>query len=466
MTQNHQDLCLLSIANAAPLIQKGEISPVELTEAFLARIETIDKRVKSYITLMADTAMTEARLAESQIMQGDYRGPLHGIPIALKDLYDTKGIRTTGQSKVLENRVPTKDATATRLLKEAGAIILGKLAMHEFALGGPQTSLFEQACNPWNLDHVTGGSSSGSGAAVAAALCMGALGSDTAGSIRGPASLCGIVGLKPTYGRVSRYGVLPLSWSLDHCGPMTWTVEDAAIILQAIAGYDPSDLTSSKTTVPNYSSFLVEDVKGLTIGLPRHYFFNEEYVNNETLSAVETAISDLERLGAKVQEVTVPSLEYTSTANTVMMVGEAFGYHRKNLITQPENFGEPVRLRFYSGSLFSSADYIQAQRARSRAKKEFAEVFEQVDVIACPTSLNVASSLSELDPLGTLRAPSFTAPFNQTGMPAISIPCGFSQSGLPIGFQIAGRPFAESTVIQVAYTYQQHAKWFQQRPVL
>ncbi|MQF82835.1 Asp-tRNA(Asn)/Glu-tRNA(Gln) amidotransferase subunit GatA [SAR202 cluster bacterium AD-802-E10_MRT_200m] len=466
MRQGNQDLCFLSIADAAQLVRTRKISPVELTQAFLARIEAVDNRVKSYVTLMTASAMEKAQSAESEILQGNYRGPLHGIPIALKDLYDTEGIRTTGQSKVLENRVPTKDATTTRLLKEAGAIILGKLAMHEFALGGPQTSLFEQACNPWNLEHVTGGSSSGSGAAVAAALCMGALGSDTAGSIRGPASLCGIVGLKPTYGRVSRYGVLPLSWSLDHCGPMTWTVEDTAIILQAIAGYDPLDPTSSKTPVPNYSSSLVQDVKGLTIGVPRHYFFNQQYVDSETLSAVDTAISDLQDLGAKVQEITVPSLEYTSTANTVMMIGEAFGYHRKNLITQPENFGEPVRLRFYSGSLFSSTDYIQAQRARSRAKREFAAVLDQVDVIVCPTSLNVASRLSELDPLGTLRAPSFTAPFNQTGMPAISIPCGFNKTGLPIGLQIAGRPFSESTVIQVAYTYQQYSKWFEKRPVI
>lgn len=466
MAESQRELCFLSIVEAARLIQARELSPVELTDAFLKRIELVDPRVKSYVTPMADTAILEARRAESEVMKGNHRGPLHGIPVALKDLYDTAGVRTTGQSKVLEHRVPAEDASTTRLLKESGAVILGKLAMHEFALGGPQTSLFEQACNPWKLDHVTGGSSSGSGAAVAAGLCMGALGSDTGGSIRGPASLCGIVGLKPTYGRVSRYGVLPLSWSLDHCGPMTWTVEDTALILQVIAGYDPMDPTSSTVSVPDYSVSLTDGVKGLTIGLPRHYFFNSDYVDSETLAAVEKAVADLEGLGARVQEITVPSLEYTSTANTITMIGEAFGYHRKNLIEQPQNFGEAVRLRFYMGSLFSSADYIQAQRARNRAKKEFADILNRVDVIACPTSLNVASPVSDVNPLTMMRVPSFTAPFNQTGMPAISLPCGFSKSGLPIGLQIAGRPFDEPTVLRAAYTYEQYAHWYEKRPLV
>ncbi|MCH7706116.1 MAG: hypothetical protein IIB33_03615, partial [Chloroflexi bacterium] len=276
MTGTSKELYYLTIAEASELISSGQLSPVELTRAYLDRIQAVDGSLKSYVTLLAEDALKEAATAEAEIARGEYRGPLHGIPIALKDLYDTKGVRTTGQSKVLEHRIPTEDATTTAKLREAGAVLLGKLAMHEFALGGPQTSLFEQARNPWNLDHVTGGSSSGSGAAVAAGLCAGALGSDTGGSIRGPASLCGIVGLKPTYGRVSRYGVIPLSWSLDHCGPMTRTVEDTALMLQAIAGHDPRDPTTSTTPVPDYSEALREDVRDITIGVPRHYFFNTD----------------------------------------------------------------------------------------------------------------------------------------------------------------------------------------------
>ena len=461
------ELHYMTIREAGGLIRDRKLSPVELTQAFLNRIQAVDGRVRSYVTLTADSAMEDARAAEAEIQAGKYRGPLHGIPIALKDLYDTKGVRTTGQSKVLEHRVPSEDATTTALLRQAGSIILGKLAMHEFALGGPATSLFDQARNPWNLDHVTGGSSSGSGAAVAAGLCMGSLGSDTGGSIRGPASLCGIVGLKPTYGRVSRYGVLPLAWSLDHCGPMTWTVEDTALILQAIAGHDPKDPTSSRGRVPDYPASLEEGVKGMRIGVPRHYFLNPDSgLDPETAAAVEKAIADLEGLGAKVEEVTVPSLDVARVANTVTMLTEAFTYHWKNLQSQPHNFGEDVRLRFYLGGLFTAGDYVQAQRARSRVKREFAKVLEKVDIIATPTSLKAASALKDMDPMGSMLAPSFTGPFNQTGMPAITVPCGFTSQGLPIGFQLAGRPFDEATVLRVAYTYQQQAGWHTQRPAV
>ena len=459
------ELHFMTIHEFSGLVRDGKLSPVELTQAFLDRIQAVDGQVRAYVTPTADSAMEEARAAEAEIQAGKYRGPLHGIPIALKDLYDTRGVRTTGQSKVLEHRVPSEDATTTALLRQAGSVFLGKLAMHEFALGGPATSLFDQARNPWNLDHVTGGSSSGSGAAVAAGLCMGSLGSDTGGSIRGPASLCGIVGLKPTYGRVSRYGVLPLAWSLDHCGPMTWTVEDTALMLQVIAGHDPKDTTSSRGPVPDYTASLVEDVKGIRIGVPRHYFLNQDSgLDPETAAAVEKAIADLEGMGAKVEEVTVPSLDVARVANTVTMLTEAFTYHWKNLKTQPQNFGEDVRLRFYLGGLFTAGDYIQAQRARSRVTREFAKVMERVDVIATPTSLKAASALKDLDPMGSMGAPSFTGPFNQTGMPAISVPCGFTSQGLPIGFQLAGRSFDEATVLRVAYTYQQQAGWYKQRP--
>ena len=465
-TPSRNELYYLTIGEASRLIRNKELSPVELTQAFLDRIESVDGRLKSYVTLLRDSALAEASTAEAEVRRGQWRGPLHGIPIALKDLYDTAGVRTTAQSKVLEHRVPAEDATTVARLREAGAVLLGKLAMHEFALGGPPTSLFEQACNPWNLDYITGGSSSGSGAAVAAGLCMGSLGSDTGGSIRGPASLCGIVGLKPTYGRVSRSGVVPLSWSLDHCGPMTWTVEDSALMLQAIAGYDPNDPTTSHTAVPDYSASLKDGVKGLTIGVPRHHYFDRQNGDPETLSLVEKALGALEGMGARLVEVTIPSLEYAWIANMVILLGEAFAYHRKNLQSQPENFGEIVRMRFYLGGLFSAGDYVQAQRARSRVKREMAQTLQKVDVLATPTSFRPAATLKEFDPIALMMNPSFTAPFNEAGLPAISIPCGFNDAGLPIGLQIAGRPFDEPTVLRVAEAYEQHARWSDIRPSL
>ena len=461
-----KELHFLTIHEASSLIKGLELSPVELTRAFLERIQSVDNQLKSYITLLPESALAEARAAEAEILQGEYKDPLHGIPLAHKDLYDTKGIRTTGQSKVLEHRVPSEDATVIARLRGAGTILMGKLAMYEFAMGGPQTSLFDQARNPWNLDHITGGSSSGSGAAVAAGLCMGSLGSDTGGSIRGPASLCGIVGLKPTYGRVSRYGVIPLSWSLDHCGPMTWTVEDAALMLQAIAGYDPKDPTSSHTPVPDYSAYLKEDVKGLIIGAPRHYYFGKETgADKETVARVEKALSDLEGLGARIEEVKIPSLDYASITNSVIMLAEAFAYHKRNLQIQPQNFGEQVRQRLYLGGLFNANDLMQALRARSRIKREFAQALQRVDVVAMPTSLSPAPRSDEYDPEAAMMVRNLNGPFNETGMPAISVPCGFNAAGLPIGLQIAGKPFDEATVLRVAYTYQQHAKWYEKRPI-
>ncbi len=292
MTQSTTELYYLTIKEASELLRNGKLSPVELTRAFLDRIEKLDGTLQSYITVLSDSAMSEARNAEAEILRGDYKGPLHGIPIALKDLYDTKGVLTTASSKVMADRVPDEDATTTARLKAAGTILLGKLAMHEFALGGPDPSNgFPLARNPWNLEHIPGGSSSGSGAGIAAGLCMGTLGSCTGGSIRTPASYCSIAGIKATYGRVSRYGVVPLSWSLDHCGPMTWTVEDSVIMLQAIAGYDPKDPTTSRAPVPDYSASLVEDVKGMKIGVPRHFFFADDpNINKDILAEPEHSL--------------------------------------------------------------------------------------------------------------------------------------------------------------------------------
>ena len=466
MATSDTPLHFLTIHQAGELLRRGELSPVELTRACLDRIADTDDRLHSFILLLADDAMAQARVAEAEILRGEYRGHMHGIPFALKDLYDTAGVRTTSGSRVDIDRVPAEDATTTARLKAAGGILLGKLAMHEFALGGPDwTTPFEPACNPWNLAHITGGSSSGSGSSVASGQALGALGSCTGGSIRGPASLCGIVGLKPTYGRVSRAGVVTLSWSQDHAGPMTWTVEDTAYMLQAIAGHDPKDPTSSAAPVPDYSLSLREDIRGVRLGLPRHYFFDPDpSVNPEVVATVEKAIGELETLGAIVEEVSLPTLDYVRAANSVIMVSEAYAYHEPNLKTRPHEFGEIVRERFRIGALMSASDYLQAQRVRTLARREFAEVMKTVDFLVTPTMTQPAAAFEGYDPVSTARGRSFTAPFNVTGLPAISVPCGFTESGLPIGMQIAGKPFDEPGVIQAAYTYQQHARWYTTRP--
>ena len=468
MTHNATELHYLTIAQAARLIEGGELSPVELARAFLERIERLDSSLNAYISVLADESLAEARTAEAEILRGDYRGPLHGAPIALKDLYDTASTLTTASSRVMADRVPSEDATTTAKLRAAGSVLLGKLAMHEFALGGPDpTNGFPLARNPWNLEHIPGGSSSGSGTAVSAGLCMGSLGSCTGGSIRGPASFCGMVGLKATYGRVSRYGVVPLSWSLDHCGPMTWTVEDTAIMLQAIAGYDAKDPTTSRAPVPDYSRSLVEDVSGLRIGVPRHFFFpDSEHVDGEVLATVDAALDVFADMGAAVEEITIPSLEYAGAAQPVIMLSEAFAYHQANLRERPDDFGEMVKARFRVGGLFGSGDYVQAQRVRNVIKREFAQAMRRVDVIVSPTSSTQPPRFDSVDAYGVPRGPSFTGPYNLTGMPAISIPCGFTSAGLPVGLQIAGKPFDEPTVLRAAHTYERQARWYERRPAV
>ncbi len=466
MATTNADLHYLTISQAGALLQRQELSPVELTRAFLGRIEATNDQLHSFITILSDPALADARVAEAEILQGHYKGPMHGIPFALKDLYDTAGIRTTSGSRVDFDRVPTEDATTTARLKNAGGILLGKLAMHEYALGGPDfTTPFPPARNPWNLDHITGGSSSGSGAAVASGQCMGALGSCTGGSIRGPASLCGIVGIKATYGRVSRAGVVTLSWSQDHCGPMTWTVEDAAHMLGVLAGYDPRDPTTSAAPVPDYAAGLKQDIKGVTIGVPRHFFFDtDQGTNPETLAAVEKGLTVLEGLGAHLEEVTIPSLDYVRAANSVIMLSEAFAFHEKNLKSRANEFGEMVRARFRIGGLLTASDYVQAQRVRKLFNRELAQTFQKVDVLVTPTMTQPAAPFEGYDATSTVRGPSFTAPFNLSGLPAISVPAGFTASGLPIGLQVAGKPFDEPGIFRVAYAYEQETRWFDQRP--
>ena len=466
MTPSPDELCFMTIAQAGPLLRDRKLSPVELVQAFLDRIEAIDGKLRTVVTLLPERALAQARRAEAEILQGRYRGPLHGIPIGLKDLFDTKGIRTAAMSRVTPDRVPDEDATVVVRLEEAGTILLGKLAMFEFALGGPDpTSLLPPARNPWDLERVPGGSSSGSGAAVAAGLCMGALGTDTGGSVRGPASMCSIVGLKPTYGRVSRYGVIALSWSQDHCGPMTWTVEDTALMLQAIAGHDPKDPTSAAMPVPDYSQALTEDIKGMSIGVPRHYFYQPgPQVDSEVLAAIEKAVEVMASLGATVREVEIPYIEYAQVANYVVLMAEAFTFHEHNLKTRYLDFGRKVRSWFLLGGLLSQSDYLQAQRMRILIKRGMAQAMQEVDVLVTPTSPKPAGFFEGFQGGPIVTGLSYTGPFNVTGMPAVSIPGGFTSAGLPIGLQIVGKPFDEATVLRVAYAYQQAARWFEHRP--
>ena len=465
MSVKQQELCYLTIRDAGRLIRDRKLSPVELTQACLDRIEAVDGDLKSFLVVLDDSALAEARAAEAEILKGEYRGPLHGIPVAHKDQYAVKGVLGAGMPREGEAGPPAEDAAAVRKLREAGTVLLGKVVMYGTCMGGPGSSIPPLAHNPWDLDHMPGGSSSGSGATVAAGLCMGSMGEDTAGSIRGPAMLCGIVGLKPTYGRVSRRGLSPLSWSLDHCGPMARTVEDTALMLQAVAGFDDADPTTYQEVVPDYAAALREDINGVIIGVPREYYADPDTpVEPETAAAIEKALADLEGLGARIEEVKLPSLEYVTMTTLVIWFSETFTYYRERLTSHPEMFADPPRSYLELASLLSSSDYVQAQRARNRIKEQFAEVLRKVDVIAMPCLPGPAPTFDEYDPTEIMTKPSLRAPFALVGIPGLAIPCGFSETGLPLGFQLGGRPFDESMVFRVAYTYQQHTGWFRHRP--
>jgi len=460
------NLFYLTITEAAAGLRRKDFSPVELTKACLARIEAIDGKLHSFITLTAELALRQAEQAEKELHSGNDRGPLHGIPIALKDLYMTKGIRTTCHSAVLENWTPDHDATAVAKLQEAGTILLGKLGMHEFAFGGPSVDApFPAVKNPWNTDHIPGGSSSGSGAALAAALCYGALGSDTGGSIRTPSSHCGIVGIKPTYGRVSRYGVVPLSWSLDHAGPMARSVEDCAILLQAIAGYDAKDPASANLAVPDFRADLRDGIKGLRVGVPRAHWFDEDKgTDPETEAVFDNALKTLESLGAVIVKIDGKAFSIARKANQTILVCEAYAYHEKTLQVTPMKFGSSVRRRMLEGAFLSAADYITAQRVRSVLNEQIRANFSRVDVFAVPGAARPPEAFETMDPNEQNLRPNFTNPFNLTGLPAISVPCGFTSGNLPVGLQIAARPFEEATCFCVAYAYEQATEWHKRRP--
>lgn len=464
------DLTTLTIAEAARRIARKDLSPVELTQAALARIERLNPRLNAFITILGDQALAAAKAAEQEIMTGKLRGPLHGIPIALKDLCATKGIRTTAGSKILSQSIPTEDAAVTTRLAEAGTILLGKLQMNEFAYGPDgDNAHYGPVRNPWNTEYITGGSSSGSGAAVAASLCLGALGTDTGGSIRIPAALCGIAGLKPTYGRVSRYGLTPLSWSLDHAGPMTKTVEDAALLLRAMAGHDARDPSTVRRPVPDYTASLSGDIRGLRIGLPRTYFY--DVLDPEVERAVQQAVDVVKGLGAVVKEVSWPALRYTTLAALIIVLVEAAAFHEHWLRTQGTAYHPDIALRLKWGLLLPASVYLKAQCLRSLLCRDAARLWADVDVLLVPATMMPAHRIGETLARLPRREMStreallrLMRPFNLTGLPAMSIPCGFTAGGLPIGLQIAGRPFDEATVLRLAHAYEQRTVWHQRQP--
>ena len=461
------ELTRLSIAEAADLIRTKKLSPVELTEACLQRIGSLDAPLQAFITVTREEALAAAQRAASAIARGNYTGPLHGIPLALKDLFDTAEVRTTAGSKIMAERVPAQDAEVTARLKAAGAVILGKLNMHEFAYGVTGVNPhYGATANPWDATCISGGSSSGSGAAVAAGMTMGALGTDTGGSVRIPSALCSITGLKPTYGRVSRRGVVPLSWALDHVGPMARSAADAALILKAIAGHDPGDETSSKEPIPEYAKLLERrSLEGLRVGVPREHFFDN--VDAEVAAAVRGAISTLEHLGAQASEVSLPHIAEAPAAVNAIMLTEALACHRRWLAERPQDYGDDVRGRLEMGLLYPAVSYIEAQRLRTLIVEEWRErVFDRVDLLAVPTTPVPAPRLEEADLQITLTLVRFTNPFNLLDVPAVSLPCGFTSGGLPIGLQLVGRWFEEGTVLGAAHAYQQATDWHTRAPPL
>jgi aspartyl-tRNA(Asn)/glutamyl-tRNA(Gln) amidotransferase subunit A len=465
------ELTRLTIAEAAERLRTKDISPVEITDAYLDRIERLNPAVNAYVTITAERSREDAKRAEDEIAAGRYRGALHGIPIALKDLYATQGIRTTAGSKILSDWIPEADSTAARKLREAGSILLGKTNTHEFAWGTTTNNPHYGAThNPWDLDRIPGGSSGGSGAAIAASMAAGTLGTDTGGSIRIPAALCGCVGLKPTFGRVSKAGVIPMSWQLDHPGPITQTVEDAAIMLGAIAGYDPADFATVPVPVPDYRDGLRDGIRGLRVGVPRDYFFG--LLDEELRAAVEAAIGTLRELGADVRDVE-PGLTRALTAEAwTLVVAESQEYHRDAFSTRPEDFGADLHGTL-SNPLPDAIGIARSYRASYEVKQILRRALEDVDVLVTPTTMRSASIIGEeavmvgdveLSTGGAFA--SLTMPYNIAGLPAIAIPCGFDSAGLPLSLQIAGRPFDEATVLRAAYAYEQATTWHKRRPAL
>jgi aspartyl-tRNA(Asn)/glutamyl-tRNA(Gln) amidotransferase subunit A len=457
----------LTIAEAGNLIAAKKLSPVELTRTCLDRVKKLDPTLHSFLLVTEERAMADAKAAETRMMAGTRKGPLDGIPIAHKDIYNTAGIRTTAHSKLLEHNVPTEDSVVVQKWAEAGSIMLGKLATHEFAIGGPSFDLpWPPARNPWNPDHFTAGSSSGTGAAVAAGLIMGGTGSDTGGSIRGPSALCGLAGIKPTYGTASRRGVLPLSQTLDHTGPLAWTVQDCALLLQAMAGYDPLDPASANRPVANFTADLDKGAKGLRIGVIRHFHEVDHPASPATLKGIEDALAIFRSQGAEIRDVTLsPMMDYNAPG-WLILTTEAYAVHEPWLKERFNDYGELLRDRLAFGALIPASSYVQALRRRRALCVEIRDAMADLDILITASAPAEAPRIDEVPKWGMFEKPSFTMPFNVTGQPALSVCTGYGDGGLPVSMQIVGKPFADATVFRAGHAYETATAWRTRRPAM
>jgi aspartyl-tRNA(Asn)/glutamyl-tRNA(Gln) amidotransferase subunit A len=457
----------MTLAEASRRIARKDISPVELTQCCLDRIERLNGSISAFITVTADRALADARASEARIMKDGPRTPLDGIPIAHKDMLDTAGIATTAHSKLLQGNVPTRDAAVVTRLAEAGTVLLGKLATLEFALAGPSFDLpWPPAKNPWNTKHFTSGSSSGTAAAIAAGMILGGTGTDTGGSIRAPAAACGTSGIKPTYGRCSRTGVIPLAPSLDQVGPMAWTAEDCAMLLQQMAGYDASDRVSANVPVPDFSARIGKSVRGMRVGVIRHFHEKDFPASKPVLRAIDASVEILRAEGAETRDIHLSPLADYSAANKIIMNCEAAALHEQGLKARFWDYGERMRYRVLLGGMLAANDYIQAQRRRHELGLEFAEAMKTVDVVITATAAGEAPLIDEISLWDGLDKPSFIVPWNLTGFPAIAVRMGFGENKLPISVQIGGRAFDEATLFQVAHLLETVTSWVKVRPEL
>jgi aspartyl-tRNA(Asn)/glutamyl-tRNA(Gln) amidotransferase subunit A len=466
-------LAYLSICEAAPLLEQRKLSPLELADACIGRAEALEGRLNAYLTRTFESGREEAKAAAEEIAAGKYRGALHGIPFAIKDIYETAGVRTTAGSRLRDGYVPSEDARTVELLKKAGVVMLGKLNLHEWAMGGTNVNeYYPTPSNPWDTTRITGGSSGGSGAAIAAGYCYGSLGTDTRGSIRIPAALCGISGLKPTYGRVSLRGIVPLNWSLDHSGPMARTAEDCAILLNCIAGYDELDPTSADVPVPDYAASLAPPIGGsnwlsdVRIGVPRNFFFDADLLDAEIAEALDAAKQTLSELGAEVAEVDFP--EPVDFASSGAFFAEALAYHEGQFQEHPELYGAAIRNRLTTNASITGMDYARDRYRQLELQAGVRRLFGEVDLFLTPTSVIPAPEIDSIDV--STSSPTLlgrnTSPFNVLGTPTISVPCGLTSEGLPIGLQLSGRWWEEGLVLRAAHAYQQVTDWHRRRPPL
>ena len=461
------DLAYLSIAEGSALLRDKKLSPVEWTQALIARIERHDGRLNAFLRFMPEIALSDARRAEAEISAGNWRGPLHGVPYGLKDIIDYAGLPTTAHSAILKDNIATADAFVTQRLRAAGAVFMGKLSTHEFAIGGPCFDLpWPPARNPWNRDYFCGGSSSGSGVATAAGFVPFAIGTDTGGSVRNPSTMCGVTGIKPTYGLVSRRGVFPLAFSLDHVGPLTRTVHDNATVLNVLAGHDGLDPGSVARPGVDYTALTRKGLKGVRIGWLKHFYHDDIKADPQMAAAIDAAVLKMQELGAQVTEVKTVALSQFQACNRIIMGSESYAIHQKWLRERPQDYGDITRQRFLYGAMYSASDYINALRLRSKFTADFHALFNDVDVIVTASAHDPACRIDDQEACEFIYSRQARAPFNVTGSPAIAVPAGFSQEGLPLGIQIVGAPYNEATVYRVGAAYEAATAWTAKHPVL